>query len=195
VGWATTASPSLAGEVHRIVHAVASLGGAVGWLTPPTAAQSALWLDAALAGCVPQQGAAPTAGVCVVRGDGVAQALGCWRRRPEAIFAHRATLSKIMAHPDGRGRGLGRVVTAALVDACRDAGMQTITLTARGNNHLAIAIYASLGFIEWGRLPDVIEVGDLRFDEVHMALRLPVPAGLLPMGSAAGPGSSPAPAA
>jgi len=48
------------------------------------------------------------------------------------------------------------------------------------------------GFAEWGRLPDVIEVGDERFDDVRMYLKLGTPEHLLLRGSRpAGPGSSP----
>lgn len=46
--------------------------------------------------------------------------------------------------------------------------------------------------MEWGRLPDVIEVGDERFDEVRMYLKLSSPAHLVLRGSSGrGPGSSP----
>jgi hypothetical protein len=62
----------------------------------------------------------------------------------------------------------------------------------RGNNHLAIQLYEELGFAEWGRLPDVIEVGDERFDDVRMYLKLSTPAHLILRGSRpSGPGSSP----
>lgn len=46
--------------------------------------------------------------------------------------------------------------------------------------------------MEWGRLPDAIEVGDERFDDVRMYLRLGRPAYLILRGShPSGPGSSP----
>jgi hypothetical protein len=62
----------------------------------------------------------------------------------------------------------------------------------RGNNHLAIQLYEELGFVEWGRLPDVIEVGDERFDDVRMYLRLSRPTHVILRGSdPSGPGSSP----
>ncbi len=57
-------------------------------------------------------------------------------------------------------------------------------LGVRGNNHLAIELYEDLGFTEWGRLPNVIEVGDERYDDVRMYRRLNQPAGLVFRGSA-----------
>jgi len=97
-----------------------------------------------------------------------------------------------MAHPQARGRGLGAVVTSALIDSCAAAGIETVQLGVRGNNHLAIELYEDLGFRVWGRLPNVIEVGDDRFDDVRMSLELGRPAHVVMHGSvASGPGSSP----
>jgi ribosomal protein S18 acetylase RimI-like enzyme len=83
-------------------------------------------------------------------------------------------------------------VTRALIASAARAGIETLHLGVRGNNHMAIQLYGEAGFAEWGRLPDVIEVGDERFDEVRMYLRLSSPAHLILRGSGlSGPGSSP----
>jgi ribosomal protein S18 acetylase RimI-like enzyme len=132
--------------------------------------------------------------LCVASVDGVVQATGHWRRDPSAFAAHRAEVTKVMAHPDARGLGLGRLVTAAVIDHAADAGIETLHLGVRGNNHLAVAIYEDLGFVEWGRLPDVVEVGRLRFDDVRMVLKFPQPPGVVWWGSRpGGPGGSPRP--
>jgi hypothetical protein len=53
-------------------------------------------------------------------------------------------------------------------------------------------LYEELGFREWGRLPNVIEDGDERFDDVRMFLKLNQPGNLILRGSSGcGPGSSP----
>jgi ribosomal protein S18 acetylase RimI-like enzyme len=51
--------------------------------------------------------------------------------------------------------------------------VEVLTLDCRGNNHGALALYASLGFVTTGRRPDVIAVGQHRFDQVllHLDLR------------------------
>ena len=63
-------------------------------------------------------------------------------------------------------------MTRELIASAAAAGIETLVLGVRGNNHLAIQLYEELGFVEWGRLPDVIEVGDERFDDVRMYLKL-----------------------
>jgi ribosomal protein S18 acetylase RimI-like enzyme len=56
-----------------------------------------------------------------------------------------AALGSVATHPDYRGRGFGRAVTAAL---CRDllASTDHIGLNVRADNHAAIACYRALGF-------------------------------------------------
>jgi hypothetical protein len=103
-----------------------------------------------------------------------------------------AELAKVMAHPRARGLGLGAAVTKALIDSATQAGIETLQLGVRGNNHLAIELYEDLGFKVWGRLPNVIEVGDERFDDVRMFLELGRPAHLVLRGRLpCGPGASP----
>lgn len=176
-------------EIHDVVTAVVALGGAVGWLSPPPRKETDAWVTSVLSGVATAESA-----LCVARVDGVVAATGTWHRDRAPIFGHRAEIRKIMAHPSARGLGLGRRVTAAVADHARGAGMETVHLGVRGNNHLAMAIYRELGFIEWGRFPDVIEIGDLRFDEVRMYLRFPPGPDIVSRGSQpVGPGSSPDP--
>lgn len=117
--------------------------------------------------------------------------MGLWKRHEAHFFQHMAELAKIMAHPRARGLGLGAMVTQALIDNAAAAGIETLQLGVRGNNHLAIDLYEQLGFREWGRLPDVIEVGHERFDDVRMFLDLGRPSHLTLHGhTSRGPGSS-----
>jgi ribosomal protein S18 acetylase RimI-like enzyme len=194
--WPASPSDELSAHVHRIIHAVTALGGAVGWLEPPDREQTDAWLlplldevgrgDAAL--CVATPGATEP--------DATPAALGCWRRDPGPIFAHRAQVSKVMAHPDARGLGTGELIVSSLVSQARTSGIETLRLSARGNNHLAIELYQRLGFQVWGRLPNSIEVGDLRFDDVHLYLQFDRPATVTLLGSSPeGPGFSAAPVA
>ena len=187
--WPAAGSETLYRQLHRVVRAVAVGGGAVGWLVPPDRSGSQAWVDSVLRAVD-----AGDAALCVAVVDGQAEACGCWRRDTAVIFRHRAEVTKIMAHPDARGLGLGRMVTVAVVDHARRAGFETLHLGVRGNNHLAIALYEDLGFVECGRIPDVIEVGDLRFDEVRMYTKLPRPPGVVWCGTdESGPGGSPRP--
>jgi ribosomal protein S18 acetylase RimI-like enzyme len=185
--WAAEADERLRVEVHRLMHDVVELGGAIGFGAPPTRAQTDSWLDGILATVRSGDGALAFALV-----DGRAEATGLWRRRAGAVFAHSATVEKVMAHPSARGLGLGKLVVGSLIDNARERGLETLDLGVRGNNHGAMELYEDLGFREWGRLPDVIEVGDERYDDVRMFLRLGNRDGVRLQGSRpGGPGSSP----
>jgi ribosomal protein S18 acetylase RimI-like enzyme len=188
LGWPSAATEDLRAQVHRVVHAVVALGGAVGYLTPPDRRQTDEWLDDTLAAV-----RAGDAALAIGTVDGRVAATGTWRRGPAPIFTHAAEVGKVMAHPDSRGLGLGRLVIGGLVERARAAGLETLTLGVRGNNHGTIDLYRSLGFREWGRLPNVIEVGDDRYDDVRMCLELDrAPAVRLRGSAPGGPGSSPA---
>ncbi|MEU5690450.1 GNAT family N-acetyltransferase [Actinosynnema sp. NPDC020468] len=184
--WPTTPDERLRVEVHEVLHAVVARGGAIGFTEPPTRAQTDRWLDDVLA-------APGDAALVVARVDGVVRGTATWRRDPAAVFAGCAELGRVTAHPAARGLGLGDRMVRAVVDHAREAGLEVLTLGVRGNNHGAIELYESVGFREWGRLPNAIAVGDTRFDSVRMYLPLGYPDGVVLHGSAAGGlGSSPA---
>lgn len=174
--------------VHRILHDVVELGGAVGYLDPPSRAQTDPWVEQALAAV-----ATGDAALALALVDGTAEAMGLWRRASGAVFAHSAVLEKIMAHPAARGLGLGERVVSALVGSARDAGIETLTLGVRGNNLGAIELYERAGFRECGRVPNSIEVGVERYDDVRMYADLGRAPDVVLRGSGpGGPGSSPA---
>jgi len=184
--WPTDMTGELAEHSHALIGTVADLGGAIGWMSPPSRAETDEWLAGVLASAAAGDGA-----MCTAWQDGRLVAMGLWRRDEASYFRHMAELAKIMVHPQARGGRLGHVVTQALIASASDAGIETLQLGVRGNNHLAIQLYKEAGFVEWGRLPDVIEVGDERFDDVRMYLKLNRPAHLIMHGSRpSGPGSS-----
>ncbi|GAA4603019.1 hypothetical protein GCM10023195_09700 [Actinoallomurus liliacearum] len=173
--------------MHRMIHSVVELGGAVGWLTPPERAETDRWLDEVL-----DRARAGDAALALALLDGEVAAGGLWRRGATDVFRHNAEVQKVMAHPKARGLGLGRRVLEAVIDHARTNGIEVLTLGARGNNHGAIELYERLGFREWGRLPNAIEVGDHRYDDVRMFLELGRPAHVILRGSPPdGPGYSP----
>jgi ribosomal protein S18 acetylase RimI-like enzyme len=185
--WPKGMTDELARQSHALIGAVTELGGAIGWMTPPTRAETDEWLAGVFAGIAAGDGA-----LCTAWRDGQLVAMGAWVRDPAPYFGHLAELVKIMVDPGARGGRLGRLVTRALIANAAAAGIETLVLGVRGNNHLAIQLYEELGFTQWGLLPGVIEVGDERFDDVRMYLRLSRPAHLILRGShPSGPGSSP----
>jgi ribosomal protein S18 acetylase RimI-like enzyme len=183
--WPAVADERLRAEVHEVLHAVVAAGGAIGWLEPPGRAETDAWLDGVLAS--PGDGA-----LVVARVDGVVRGTATWRRSDSEVFGHMAEVRRVATHPAARGLGLGSRLVRAVVGHAGAAGLEMLTLGVRGNNHGAIQLYESLGFREWGRLPNVIAVGDVRFDDVRMYLPLGHREGVVLHGSAAGGiGSSP----
>jgi ribosomal protein S18 acetylase RimI-like enzyme len=165
--WPTRADTQLRAEIHHVLHDVTELGGAIGYLSPPTTAETDAWLDEILLAV-----RSGNAAFVVALVDRRVEGTGLWRRRPDIVFAHSADIEKVMAHPHTRGLGLGRLIVSALIDSAKDAELETLALGVRGNNHGAIELYEQLGFHEWGRQPNVIEVGNERYDDVRMSLDL-----------------------
>ena len=187
LAWPTSMTDELARQSHLLIVAVTRLGGAIGWISPPTRAETDEWLAGVFTSIAAGDGA-----LCTAWRDDRLVAMGAWLRDQVPYFRHLAELVKIMVDPRARGARLGGLVTQALIASAAAAGIETLVLGVRGNNHLAIELYAELGFVEWGRLPDVIEVGDERFDDVRMYLKLGRPAHLILRGShPSGPRSSP----
>ena len=86
--------------------------------------------------------------------------------------AHRADVLRLMVHPAGQGRGLGRRLLEAAADHARALGLEQLLLSARGGTTLP-AFYARLGWTPVGVFPGALRLGpgDLR-DEHWFQLRL-----------------------
>ena len=139
-----------------LVQAVAELGGAVGFLAVPDPDEIDVWRESL------------QAELLVVVEEGRLAACGALKRSPAPVLRGMAEVTKVMTHPDGRGRGAARAVMSALVELARAEGVELLTLECRGNNHAALRLYAAAGFVVTGRRPDAIAVGDDRFDQVLM---------------------------
>jgi ribosomal protein S18 acetylase RimI-like enzyme len=185
--WATEFDDELSSGVHRVLHDVVADGGAVGYLEPPDRATSDKWLAPLL-----EDVGTGDAALALARVDGRIAAFGCWRRMPWEPRQHSAEVQKVMSHPRARGLGLGRAVVGALVDNARGTDLEILLLGVRGNNHGALQLYEDFGFQVHGRAPNVVEVGNLRFDSVEMHLVLGRGPEITLRGSLpGGPGSSP----
>jgi ribosomal protein S18 acetylase RimI-like enzyme len=153
--------------VHRVVEAVVRLGGAVGWVDVPDRSETAAWLAEIAA-----EVAAGRTRMALLGADGRIDALGRWTRYAKASVAVNGEILQVMVHPDARGQGLARRLVAALVEDARAHEVETLTLDVRGNNHAAMALYESFGFVPYGRLPDFVAVGADRWDRVLYRLDL-----------------------
>lgn len=87
---------------------------------------------------------------------------------------HIASVFGVYCRPASRGRGLGRAVMAAAIEAARQwPGIHQIQLSVSEQSSSARALYESLGFVAWGLEPDCLRIdGRGGVGEVHMWLRL-----------------------
>ncbi len=71
------------------------------------------------------------------------------------------------------GLGIGRALADACIECAREAGYVQLELDVVAENVRAIALYQSLGFVEWGRNPKGFRTRDGRWQElVLMRLEL-----------------------
>ncbi|MFP3992902.1 GNAT family N-acetyltransferase, partial [Streptomyces sp. E11-3] len=104
--------------------------------------------------------------------DGRLAGLGYWVRYARTTHRPHADLEKVAVAEWAQGRGVGRVLTAALVDDARQAGVEVLTLDAREDNEHALRLYRALGFSEYGRLSAFVAVGERRYDKVFYMVDL-----------------------
>ncbi len=91
--------------------------------------------------------------------------------RPRAAYARTAEDSIYIRH-DARGRGLGRLLLSALLDAARGCGFRQMIAVIGGGEPASVGLHTALGFTEVGRLRDVGWKFERWLDVVYMQARL-----------------------
>jgi RimJ/RimL family protein N-acetyltransferase len=105
-------------------------------------------------------------------GDGLVAVAGLHRQHG-AKNRHTALIWSVYVAPGYRGTGLGRRLLQRVIDLAREMeGLRRVNLTVNANNSAAFALYRSLGFVEYGRMPESLFVGGLFHDEILMTLPL-----------------------
>jgi ribosomal protein S18 acetylase RimI-like enzyme len=155
-------------DAAQVIFAELVLGGAaLGWVDPPSKAEIRELLEKVSAAARVGDGAVRLA----YSGDRLV-GLGYWLRYERPTHRPHADLEKVAVASEAQGMGVGRLLTGALIDSAREAGIEVLTLDARGDNVNALHLYRTLGFREYGRLPDFVAVGALRYDKVFCMLDL-----------------------
>ena len=166
-----TSDPDLrarfAESAHQILADLVRGGAALGWVDPPSQVEVAELLDGVVSAVH-----AGDAALRVAYLDRRLVGLGYWLRYARPTHRPHADLEKLAVAAAAHGRGIGRALTAALVTDADRAGIEVLTLDARGDNTNALHLYRSLGFTEYGRLPDFVAVGERRYDKLFYMLDL-----------------------
>jgi ribosomal protein S18 acetylase RimI-like enzyme len=164
-----TSDPELAAgfaeSAHLILADLVSGGAALGWVEPPSRDEVAELLGRVVS--------AVRAGDAALRAaylDRRLVGLGYWLRYARPTHRPHADLEKIAVAAAVHGRGIGRTLTGALISDARAAGIEVLTLYARGDNAGELNLYRSLGFTEYGRLRDFVAAGERRYDKVFYML-------------------------
>lgn len=89
-----------------------------------------------------------------------------------SIAADEAHVLNVCAAPEMQGRGHGRRLLRALLQAARGRRVQRVFLEVRPSNATAIALYHAEGFNEIGRRPRYYPAKQGREDALVMAMEL-----------------------
>jgi ribosomal protein S18 acetylase RimI-like enzyme len=157
-------------ELMALLVDLVSAGAALGWVDPPSTEE----VRAMLTAIIDEVDVGDAALVLAIIDEGVV-GFGYWRRYARPTHHPHADLERVAVRADQQGRGLGRRITSALVELARARDVEQLTLDFRADNAAAAALYAALGFREYGRLPDFVAVGVDRYDKVLCVLDLRAP--------------------
>jgi RimJ/RimL family protein N-acetyltransferase len=105
-------------------------------------------------------------------GDDLVAVAGLHRQHG-AKNRHIAFIWSVYVAPGYRGTGLGRRLLQRTIDLAREIdGLRRVNLTVNASNAAAFDLYRSLGFVEYGRMPESLFVGGIFHDEILMTLEL-----------------------
>lgn len=86
---------------------------------------------------------------------------------------HKGRIWGVFVHRQYRGQGMARRLMEEVLRRARSIqGLEQITLTVGDYQIAAKKLYASLGFVVFGREPAALKVGDLAVDEDHMLYQI-----------------------
>ena len=84
---------------------------------------------------------------------------------------HKASVFGLYVAARERRKGVARRLMQAVLDEARKAGVRQLRLSVTPGG-AAEKLYAGLGFIEWGRERDSLQISGRFYDEVYMARRV-----------------------
>ena len=105
------------------------------------------------------------------RGGRLVGAVTC-ERDARVKVSHIGRIVGMMVEPAARGRGIGRALLDACIARARERGLLMLTLSVTSDNAAAVELYASMGFVRYGRLERAVRVGTRFHDKDLMLLDL-----------------------
>jgi RimJ/RimL family protein N-acetyltransferase len=87
---------------------------------------------------------------------------------------HKMVMWGVFTSPRYRRRGLSRKVVEAAIQNAFSSGVVRVNLQVYVPNEPAIALYKSIGFMEYGIEPQAVYINGQYFDGVHMTLDKPL---------------------
>jgi len=92
-----------------------------------------------------------------------------WRREQPLKLAHKGWVWGVFVAASHRGQGLARQMLVHVIEiAGSTPGLRQLNLSLYAGNAAALALYASLGFVEYGREPAAVQFEGGLFEDVHM---------------------------
>ncbi|MFT3877719.1 MAG: GNAT family N-acetyltransferase [Propioniciclava sp.] len=93
--------------------------------------------------------------VLVAEADGRVLGWGSWGPY-RAKHGYRLTMEhSVYVDAAARGRGVGRLLLAGLIDTAREAGVHVLVGAVTDDNEVSFALHEAFGFVEVGRMPQV----------------------------------------
>ncbi len=90
---------------------------------------------------------------------------------PREAYHISAEIS-VYVRQDMRGVGVGKILLQHMLERAPSLGIRNILAVIFGHNHASIRLFHSLGFQEWGRLPQVCDLGGGEADIVILGKRV-----------------------
>ena len=84
---------------------------------------------------------------------------------------HKMVMWGVFTSPRYRRQGLSRQVVEAAVEHAFNNGVSRINLQVYVPNEPAIALYKSIGFVEYGVEPEAVCINGQYYDGIHMTLK------------------------
>lgn len=102
------------------------------------------------------------------------QLVGIGKLAPDSLpkRTYIGFIGSVFVYPEYRGKRIGRILCEQIVQQATELGLTQLELIVTCSQDSAIGLYRALGFVECGRMPTAIRVGDDFFDALYMSKRL-----------------------